>query len=136
MIRAAHSAPSCIRLMCALSLWLAALLVAPAAPAQEVPADPAAKETTGGTISESLLPTNEQWLGDLDGMRKRRTIRLLVPYSKTFYFVDKGGKQFGITYDVGHAFEEWLNKREKTEMRRVLVFSRLFSHSSNACPTS
>jgi membrane-bound lytic murein transglycosylase MltF len=107
--------------MCALSLWLAALLVAPAAPAQEVPADPAAKETTGGTISESLLPTNEQWLGDLDGMRKRRTIRLLVPYSKTFYFVDKGGKQFGITYDVGHAFEEWLNKREKTKTLRISV---------------
>ena len=105
--------------MCALSLWLAALLVAPAALAQEAPVDPAAKNDA--TISESLLPANEQWLGDLDGMRKRRTVRLLVPYSKTFYFVDKGGKQFGITYDVGHAFEEWLNKREKTKTLRISV---------------
>ena len=48
-------------------------------------------------------------------------IRLLVPYSKTFYFVDRGGKQFGITYDVGHAFEEWLNKREKTKTLKIGV---------------
>jgi membrane-bound lytic murein transglycosylase MltF len=93
-------------------LWLAALFVAPAVLAQEAPVDPA---------PESLLPTTDQWLGDLDGMRKRRAIRLLVPYSKTFYFVDKGGKQFGITYDVGHAFEEWLNKREKTKTLKISV---------------
>ena len=54
-------------------------------------------------------------------MRKRRAIRLLVPYSKTFYFVDQGGKQFGATYDVGHAFEEWLNKREKTKTLKIGV---------------
>ena len=100
-------------------LWLVALFIAPTALAQEATADPAAKDN--GTISESLLPTNETWIGDLDGMRKRRTIRLLVPYSKTFYFVDKGGKQFGITYDIGHAFEEWLNEREKTKTLRISV---------------
>lgn len=100
-------------------LGLMALLAAPAASAQETPAEPAAKDS--GTISESLLPMNDSWIGDLDGMRKRRTIRLLVPYSKTFYFVDKGGKQFGITYDVGHAFEEWLNEREKTKTLRISV---------------
>ncbi|HKP22773.1 MAG TPA: transglycosylase SLT domain-containing protein [Dongiaceae bacterium] len=93
-------------------LWLAALFVAPAALAQEAPA---------AAAPERALLTNEQWTGDLDGMRKRRAIRLLVPYSKTFYFVDKGGKQFGITYDVGHAFEEWLNKREKTKTLKIAV---------------
>ncbi|HJR21866.1 MAG TPA: transporter substrate-binding domain-containing protein [Dongiaceae bacterium] len=93
-------------------LWLATLFVAPAALAQEAPGDPAA---------ERLLPTTEQWLGDLDGMRKRRQIRMLVPYSKTFFFVDKGGKQAGITHDVGHAFEEWLNKREKTKTLKISI---------------
>jgi membrane-bound lytic murein transglycosylase MltF len=97
-------------------LWLAALLVAPAASAQETPADPAAKD-----VAESLLGANEKWIGDLDGMRKRRLIRVLVPYSKTFYFVDQGGKQLGITYDVGRAFEEWLNKREKTKTLKIGV---------------
>lgn len=102
-------------------LWLVVLFVAPAALAQEAPADPAAKENAADTISQSLLPTNEPWLGDLDGMRKRRQIRLLVPYSKTFYAVDRGGKQVGITYDVGRAFEEWLNKREKTKTLKISV---------------
>ncbi len=101
-------------------LWLAAFFVAPAALAQEAPADATAKEVTANSAKESLLLTNEQWLGDLDGMRKRRAIRMLVPYSKTFYFVDRG-KQFGATYDVGHAFEEWLNKREKTKTLKIGV---------------
>lgn len=101
-----------------LCAWVVALFVAPMALAQEAPADPAAKDSA--TISESLLAT-EQWVGDLDGMRQRRQIRLLVPYSKTFYSVDRGGKQFGITYDVGRAFEEWLNKREKTKALKISV---------------
>ncbi len=121
MIRGARISASCAGRLSVCLLWLVALLLAPAAWAQEAPADPAAKEDTGGTISESLLPADKQWLGDLDGMRKRRTVRLLVPYSKTFYFVDKGGKQAGITYDVGHAFEEWLNKREKTKTLKISV---------------
>ncbi|NJM92254.1 MAG: transglycosylase SLT domain-containing protein [Rhodospirillaceae bacterium] len=105
---------SCTGLLRVCLLGLAALFVAPAATAQESPA-------AAQPVAESLLPTTEHWIGDLDGMRKRRTIRLLVPYSKTFYFVDKGGKQFGITYDVGHAFEEWLNKREKTKTLKIGV---------------
>jgi ABC-type amino acid transport substrate-binding protein len=40
---------------------------------------------------------------------------------QTFYFVDRGGKQFGATYDVGRAFEEWLNKREKTKTLKIGV---------------
>ena len=109
MIRVARLSASCAGLLC---VWLVALFAAPDATAQEAPAAPAA---------ESALLTHEPWTGDLDGMRKRRQIRLLVPYSKTFYSVDKGGKQFGITYDVGHAFEEWLNKREKTKTLKIAV---------------
>ena len=90
MIRGARLSPSCNGLLRVCLLWLAAFFVAPAALAQEAPADPAAKEVTADSAKESLLPTNEQWLGDLDGMRKRRAIRLLVVYSKTFYFIDKG----------------------------------------------
>jgi membrane-bound lytic murein transglycosylase MltF len=114
MIRGARLSLSRTGLLRVCLLGLAPLFVAPAASAQESPA-------AAGPVAESLLPTTEHWIGDLDGMRKRRTIRLLVPYSKTFYFVDKGGKQFGITYDVGHAFEEWLNKREKTKTLKISV---------------
>jgi membrane-bound lytic murein transglycosylase MltF len=70
---------------------------------------------------DSLLPTNDTWIGDFDGMRERRVIRMLVPFSKTFYFIDKGGEQFGITYEFGKAFEEWLNKRHKTKTLKIGV---------------
>ncbi len=50
------------------------------------------------------------WTGDLDVMAARRAIRVLVPYSKTLYFVDFGGVQRGISYDFMHAFEDALNK--------------------------
>jgi membrane-bound lytic murein transglycosylase MltF len=53
------------------------------------------------------------WKGDLDGMIKRRMIRALVVYSKTFYFVDKG-TQRGVSYDMLRAFEHDLNKKLKT----------------------
>jgi membrane-bound lytic murein transglycosylase MltF len=120
MIRGARLSPSRNGLLRVGLLWLAAFFVAPAALAQEAPADATAKEVTADSAMESLLLTNEPWLGDLDGMRKRRAIRMLVPYSKTFYFVDRG-KQFGATYDVGRAFEEWLNKREKTKTLKIGV---------------
>src|SRR5262245_53708276 len=54
-------------------------------------------------------------------MRKRRLIRILVPYSKTFYYIDSGGRQFGATYDRGRAFEDWVNKMEKTKKLRIEV---------------
>ena len=57
----------------------------------------------------------EKWIGDFDGMlkRDRRRIRVLVPYSKTLYFVDRGQPR-GLAYDVFQLFEEDLNKRLKT----------------------
>jgi membrane-bound lytic murein transglycosylase MltF len=44
-------------------------------------------------------------------MAQRRAIRVLVPYSKTLYFVDLGGVQRGISYDFMRAFEDDLNKK-------------------------
>lgn len=49
-------------------------------------------------------------IGDLDGMIKRGSIRVLTAYSKTFYFIDKG-VQRGATYDAFRLFEEDLNKK-------------------------
>ena len=51
------------------------------------------------------------WTGDLDVLAAHRAIRVLVPYSKTLYFVDLGGVQRGISYDFMHAFEEALNQK-------------------------
>ncbi|WP_271407733.1 lytic transglycosylase F [Pseudomonas sp. Q1-7] len=50
------------------------------------------------------------WTGDLEEMKKRRIIRVLTIYSKTFYFIDRG-TQRGATYDWFTAFEQELNKK-------------------------
>lgn len=49
------------------------------------------------------------WTGDLDGMLERKLVRALVPYSKTYYFVDEGTAR-GMTYELLRGFEEWLNE--------------------------
>jgi membrane-bound lytic murein transglycosylase MltF len=54
---------------------------------------------------------NNVWRGDLDVLTAHRAIRVLVPYSKTLYFVDYGGTQRGLCYDFMRAFEDALNKK-------------------------
>jgi membrane-bound lytic murein transglycosylase MltF len=61
-----------------------------------------------------------RWTGDLDGMLKRRQIRVLVVHSKTFYFVDRG-RQRGATYDLARAFEDDLNRRLRTGHLKIHV---------------
>jgi membrane-bound lytic murein transglycosylase MltF len=73
-----------------------------------------AKPPSPSTQREQLTISPEEamkpWTGDLDGMIKRRLIRVLTVYSKSFYFVDKG-VQRGVTYDYFHLFEADLNKK-------------------------
>jgi membrane-bound lytic murein transglycosylase MltF len=63
---------------------------------------------------------SQRWTGDLDEMVKRRTIRALVVYSLSGYFVDKG-TQRGASYEALVGFEEDLNKQLKTKNLRVNV---------------
>jgi len=67
-----------------------------------------------------LVPLEQRRTGDLDQMVKRRQIRVLVVYSKTFYFLDRG-QQRGTTYDTMRAFEDDLNRRLRTGHLRVQV---------------
>ena len=53
-------------------------------------------------------------------MIKRRMIRVLVPYSKTYYFVDRA-VQRGISYDVTRLLEADLNKKLRTGHIRLSV---------------
>ena len=89
---------------------------APAAPtpAQAPPKPPAA--TTGIPPAAKV----KTWTGDFDAMVKRRAIRVLVPYSKTFYFVDRA-VQRGLSYEVTQFLEADLNKRLKTGNIKVHV---------------
>jgi membrane-bound lytic murein transglycosylase MltF len=66
------------------------------------------------------LSHEKPWVGDFDGMVERRKIRALVPYSKTFYFLD-GATQRGISYEGMQIFGKWLNKELGTKHLKVRV---------------
>src|SRR6185503_7822492 len=70
------------------------------------PGGPAASNIAHGAL---IRP----WTGDLDGMVKRRVIRVLTPYSKTHYFVDKGVPR-GLIVDVAAKLEQTINAKLKT----------------------
>ena len=73
-----------------------------------------------GALDKSLLPDkNEIWTGDLDGMRQRRTVRILVPSSKTLFMVDHSGRHYGMMYDIGAALGSWLNTKYKTGTLKI-----------------
>jgi membrane-bound lytic murein transglycosylase MltF len=79
-----------------------------------VPEAPSAAAPSDEAIAQMLAP----WNGDLPGMVDRRYIRVLVTFSKTNYFLD-GAEQHGITYDMGKAFESYLNERLKSKHIQV-----------------
>jgi membrane-bound lytic murein transglycosylase MltF len=67
-----------------------------------------------------LRRVEQKWRGDLDGMVKRRMIRALVGYSRTFYFIDRGAPH-GTSYDTLTAFEAFLNRKLKRRHLKVHV---------------
>ena len=72
----------------------------------------------GAKFRQALKP----WTGDWDGMVNRNQIRVLVPFSKTFYFLD-GGRQRGLTYDLMKVFAKQINADLKRKIVQVqLVF--------------
>jgi membrane-bound lytic murein transglycosylase MltF len=96
---------------------LALLLCASPVAAQQKPSPPAAPTEEKGTLPVGSRP----WKGDFDEMvTKRRLIRALVPFSKTFYYVERGRAR-GISYDVLTQFEQDLNKKLKTKHLKVRV---------------
>ena len=94
--------------------FLLASAVDAAAP-EKAPARPAAGK------GDYALPdvTATKFTGDPIA-EKRRQIRILVPYSKTYYFLDRA-TQRGLTYDVFRLFEDDLNKKLKSKHVRVHV---------------
>ena len=110
-----------------LALLVVMMLIAAVAYAQtpaqapaKAPAQAPGKETSGKAPLTLSSTQAKPWTGDLDGMIKRRGIRVLVPYSKTFYFVDRA-VQRGLSYEVTRLLEADLNKKLKTGNIRLHV---------------
>ena len=99
----------------ALVLLIAAgLLIQPSGSSAQQPAAPTPR----------ALPTESKvWKGDFDGMLKRRFIRVLVPYSRSLYFNDKG-RERGLTADLVRDFEHYLNQKYAKQLgnRPITVY--------------
>jgi membrane-bound lytic murein transglycosylase MltF len=91
---------------------LASAAASPSAGAQtpDKPQAPAQPAASGEQVRLMSLPRSRIWLGDFDRMKKRRIVRILVPYSKTLFFQDKGVLR-GVAAEAALEFEKWLNKR-------------------------
>jgi len=72
------------------------------------------------TEVDMVLPLPGAWAGDLDGMLARRLVRILVPYSKTLYFLDQGQAR-GIAHDAGMELQKWLNRKHGTKTLPIRV---------------
>lgn len=86
---------------------------------------PQAKAADTRPVAEPAIATFETaiskpYRGDLDGMVKRRLIRVLTPFSKTGFFVDNGATR-GLVYEAFQQFEKELNLKLKTGNLKVNV---------------
>ncbi len=67
-----------------------------------------------------IVDVTAKRVGDFSDLVATNRIRALVPYSKTFYFLD-GAHQRGLTYDLLKEFEKFINKKLKRRTIRVHV---------------
>ncbi len=82
-------------------------------------ADAAPELLAWGSEAVQQLRLDETWIADLDSLAQYRAIRILVPFSRTYYFLD-AGLQRGITYEAFREFEKYLNKELGTRGPRRL----------------
>ena len=68
-----------------------------------------------------LAIANKPWKGDFDKLVSRRMIRVLVPYSRTLYFNDKGTER-GLTAELVRDFERYINQKLKTKDRPITIY--------------
>ena len=89
--------------------------------AQATPSSPTQPTPTIEPAARRLEIQEKSWTGDFNGMLERRLIRVLVPYSRSLYFNDKG-RERGITADNVRDFERWINKKyPKKQGKRTIT---------------
>src|SRR5262245_63834102 len=88
-------------------------------------ANPAPSPAAGAASGQPrrLAVASKPWKGDFDQMLERRMIRVLVPYSRTLYYNDKG-RERGLTAELVRAWERGLNKRYAKQLgkRPVTIY--------------
>jgi membrane-bound lytic murein transglycosylase MltF len=105
-----------LTLLCLSDIAHAANITIPAEASNETGIPPSGAARDGAITARGLDLTRNVWAGDFDEMFTRRTIRVVVPYSRTLYFNDRG-RQRGITADFVRDFERYLNKKYAKQLR-------------------
>ncbi len=105
------------RVLFAVCVILAALLATvwlPGAAARAESRPPAAP-------LRALPVDSKPWTGDFEAMAERRMIRVLVPYSRSLYFTDRG-RERGLAAELVRDFERHINRRLRTGKRPITVY--------------
>jgi ABC-type amino acid transport substrate-binding protein len=96
-------------LVVSLYVWSSLVAVAQPTSAASAASSPSASSPVSGSAGRRLDLTNTPWRGDFDAMLERRMIRVLVPFSRTLYFNDRG-RERGLTADFVRDFDRYVNK--------------------------
>lgn len=96
--------------VCCAAIWLSPLAIAQTTPTDAVHA----------------LPLEvQQWHGDFDAMLERRLLRVLLPVSRSLFFIDKGAER-GMSAELMRDFERFINAQYKKQLgRRPLTIALL-----------
>ena len=82
---------------------------------------PAAPADAPAPSVRTLNVSNKPWKGDFPEILKRRMLRVLVPYSRTLYYNDRGQER-GLTAELARDFERWVNRKYRTGNRPLTVY--------------
>jgi membrane-bound lytic murein transglycosylase MltF len=95
-------------------LLLTLLVTAAAAAAEQTGQDDGETEQAE---SRTLSIEFEPWTGDFEAMLKRRVLRVLVPFSRSLYYNEKG-RERGLVGETVRDFERHINKKYKKRLAR------------------
>jgi len=104
-------------LMGALLTVVLAIIPLCLASAQTGPSHPRDAFELHGSAASNPVPAH----GDLDAMRARHEIRVLVPYSRTVFFFDRGEPR-GFAFEVFSAYERFLNRGVRRGQGVKIIF--------------
>jgi membrane-bound lytic murein transglycosylase MltF len=75
-----------------------------------------ASPSRAASVPARSLPTEARvWKGDFDAMLERRLIRVLMPYSRTLYYNDRG-RERGVGAETARAFEQYVNRKYAAQL--------------------
>jgi len=105
--------------------------VQPQPAAEAAPPQEALPEQVAATPAEDPVPfqdlaaaemlnLNQRWTGDYEELAERRFLRVLVPFSRTLYYLD-GPEQKGIAYETLRELEGQLPRIGESKVRPKIV---------------